>query len=129
MSTDSIRSAYEALVEGDPEPLVALMREDMEWRGRKHSWRFWKAAPSCRGPNEAREVLRSGIEWFRSNGARDYRLDAVDVRENAAAAAFSWTTGEGTRTSWSHALILRNGQIVHMQDFADPAKAFRAIRR
>lgn len=46
MSTDSIRSAYEALVEGDPEPLVALMREDMEWRGRKHSWRFWKAAPS-----------------------------------------------------------------------------------
>jgi hypothetical protein len=51
------------------------------------------------------------------------------VRENAAAATFSWTAGDGTRASWSHALILSNGQIVHMQDFADPEKALKAISR
>jgi hypothetical protein len=32
---DSVRSAYEALGEGNVEPLVALIHPDMEWRGRR----------------------------------------------------------------------------------------------
>jgi hypothetical protein len=43
--------------------------------------------------------------------------------------SFSWTTNQGTRAEWAQSLILRDGQIVHIQDFADPAKAFKAIRR
>jgi ketosteroid isomerase-like protein len=43
--------------------------------------------------------------------------------------SFSWTAGDGTRGEWAQALILRDGRIVHIQDFADPAKAFKAIRR
>jgi ketosteroid isomerase-like protein len=46
MSADILRHTYESLIEGDPEPLVSLMSDDMIWRGRKHSWRFWKPAPS-----------------------------------------------------------------------------------
>jgi len=42
--------------------------------------------------------------------------------------ALSWTTGEGSRVSWAQALALRDGQIVRIQDFAEPAKAFKAIR-
>jgi ketosteroid isomerase-like protein len=129
MSADTIRSAYEALGHGNPEPLVSLMSEDVEWRGRKRSWRFWEPVPSWRGPNEAREVITSGIEWHRRSGSRDYRLDAVEIGEHAAAATFSWTNRDGTRDSWSHALILRDGQIVHMQDFADPQSALKAIHR
>ena len=45
MSTDAIRSAYEALGARDVEPLVALMHPEMEWRGRR-TWRFWKRPPS-----------------------------------------------------------------------------------
>jgi ketosteroid isomerase-like protein len=43
--------------------------------------------------------------------------------------ALSWTTREGRRVEWAQALILRDGRIVHIQDFADPANAFKAIRR
>jgi hypothetical protein len=35
LAVDAIRSAYEALGEGDVEPLVALIHPDMEWRGRR----------------------------------------------------------------------------------------------
>jgi ketosteroid isomerase-like protein len=31
--------------------------------------------------------------------------------------------------SWAQALSLRDGRIVQIQDFVDPAKAFKAIRR
>lgn len=43
--------------------------------------------------------------------------------------ALSWQTGGGERIEWAQALILRDGQIVHIQDFANPANAFKAIRR
>jgi ketosteroid isomerase-like protein len=46
MSVDQIRAAYAALGERDVEPLVSLMRPDMEWRGRRWGWRFWRPVPS-----------------------------------------------------------------------------------
>lgn len=46
MSADGVRAAYEALGDGDVEPLVALMSEDMEWRGVTGGWRFWRPVPS-----------------------------------------------------------------------------------
>ena len=36
---------------------------------------------------------------------------------------------DGSRGTWAHALILRDDRIVRMQDFADAANAFKAIRR
>jgi ketosteroid isomerase-like protein len=46
VEADAIRSAYEALGEGDVDPLVTLMDEDMEWDGRRRGWRFWRPPPS-----------------------------------------------------------------------------------
>ena len=43
---DALRSAYEQLAVGDPEPLVALMADDMVWRGTINPWRFWQPVPS-----------------------------------------------------------------------------------
>ncbi len=76
---------------------------------------------------EARAVLQSGIEWRRRSGESDYRLDRFERTANAAAVVFSWTAGDGSRRSWAQALVLRDGRIVHIQDFADPAKALKAI--
>jgi hypothetical protein len=45
MSTDTIRTALEALGARDVEPMVALMHSELEWRGRR-TWRFWKPTPS-----------------------------------------------------------------------------------
>jgi ketosteroid isomerase-like protein len=46
MAIDAIRAAYDALGTGDVEPLVSLMDEGMEWRGRRRGWRFWRPPPS-----------------------------------------------------------------------------------
>jgi ketosteroid isomerase-like protein len=74
-------------------------------------------------------VLQSGIESRRRAGDGDYRLDRFQRTDNAAAVVFSWTTRDGGRTSWAQALTLREGRIVQIQDFADPEKALKAIRR
>jgi len=41
-----IRDAYEALGQGELEPLVALMDAEVEWRGRRSGVRFWRPPPS-----------------------------------------------------------------------------------
>jgi ketosteroid isomerase-like protein len=41
-----IREAYEALGNGELELLVALMDDDVEWRGRRSSVQFWRPPPS-----------------------------------------------------------------------------------
>jgi ketosteroid isomerase-like protein len=46
VAADAIRSAYEALGQGDVDPLVMLMDEDMEWDGRRRGWRIWRPPPS-----------------------------------------------------------------------------------
>lgn len=46
VSADALKGAYDALVHGDPEPLVALMDDEMLWTGRSSPWRFWRPAPS-----------------------------------------------------------------------------------
>jgi hypothetical protein len=46
VSVDAIRSAYEALGDGDVEPLVALIDPRLEWRGRRSPRRFWRSPPS-----------------------------------------------------------------------------------
>jgi ketosteroid isomerase-like protein len=46
VAIDAIRAAYDALGRGDVEPLVSLMDEEMEWRGRRRGWRFWCPPPS-----------------------------------------------------------------------------------
>jgi ketosteroid isomerase-like protein len=46
MSAQAVRAAYEALAQGEVDPLVALMSDDMLWQGRKNSWRFWQPVPS-----------------------------------------------------------------------------------
>jgi len=45
MSADSIRTAYEALVDGDVDPLVSLIHPDTTWRRRRRLMR-WKQPPS-----------------------------------------------------------------------------------
>lgn len=43
---DAIRHAYEALGQGELEPLVALMDDDVEWSGTRSGVRFWRPPPS-----------------------------------------------------------------------------------
>jgi hypothetical protein len=42
---DELRAAVEALSRGDPEPFVALIGADSEWRGQVHGHLWWKRTP------------------------------------------------------------------------------------
>jgi len=46
VSADTLKSAYDALVLGDPAPLLAVMDEDVLWTARRNPWRFWRPPPS-----------------------------------------------------------------------------------
>jgi hypothetical protein len=43
---DELRIAVDALNAGDPEPFVALIDEDSEWRGIASGHLWWKQTPS-----------------------------------------------------------------------------------
>jgi hypothetical protein len=45
VSADAIRLAFEALGNGDAEPLVTLIHPEMEWRGVRRLRRFWAKGP------------------------------------------------------------------------------------
>lgn len=128
MSSDTIRTAYEALGARDVEPLVALMHPELAWRGRR-TWRFWRPAPSCHGPDEAREALSSTIEWRNHEGDHDLLVDRVEQRDGRFAVVFSWTERAGGRQEWAQLLRVRGGTIIDIEDYASGARALRALRR
>jgi ketosteroid isomerase-like protein len=128
MSADSIRTAYDALMTGDVEPLVSLVHPDMTWRGRRRLMRLWKRPPSWHGPHEARGVLQSGIDWRRKSGDHDGRVDSVQQRANWVVVAFSWKDNTDRRHEWAQVLELVDGKIIAMQDYAKSSSAALATR-
>jgi hypothetical protein len=61
-------------------------------------------------------------------GARDYTLDSVESRGDRVVVSFSWADKEGRRRKWAQALLLKDGKIVDMQDFASPGRAVSLMR-
>ncbi len=61
-------------------------------------------------------------------GDREYSLDAIRSRGDRVVVAFSWSDKDGQRHAWAHALRLRDGKIVDMQDFANPKSALALMR-
>jgi ketosteroid isomerase-like protein len=72
-------------------------------------------------------VLTSGIESHRRRGASDWRLEQVRGSGDRVAVAYSWRAPDGSRARWAQVLRLREGKIVGMRDYADPARALRAV--
>jgi ketosteroid isomerase-like protein len=120
---DELRSAVDALNEGNAEPFLALIDRDSEWRGitRGHLW--WKHAPSCRGPDEARDVLQF---QRRKRGERQPPItpEFVQVGDKIIGCAAS---SEPTDRAQGRFMVftVRDGKIVDMQGFATRHKAER----
>jgi hypothetical protein len=79
-------------------------------------------------PDEAREVLLSGMEWRKKAGDHDGHLDSVEQRGNRVVVAFSWSDRSDNRHDWAQVLELKDGKIIAMQDYAKPARAALATR-
>jgi ketosteroid isomerase-like protein len=46
MAAERIQQAYDAAVNGDVGALVALLSDDLEWRGVERGHLWWRRAPS-----------------------------------------------------------------------------------
>jgi hypothetical protein len=73
-------------------------------------------------------VLNEGISARRRAGDRDYNVDSVESHGDRVVVAFSWSDREGRRHNWAHALRLKHGKIVDMQDFSNPRSALAFMR-
>jgi ketosteroid isomerase-like protein len=61
-------------------------------------------------------------------GDHDAHIDSVEARGSWAMVAFSWADSNEMRHHWAHALELRDGRILAMRDYANPASAALATR-
>jgi hypothetical protein len=71
-------------------------------------------------------VLRAGIECYRPPTSVSWQLDYVTTVKERAAVVFSWEAVDGSRVRRAQLLILRDGRIVRMRDYASPDRAMRA---
>ena len=124
---DRLRSAAEALNRGDPEPFAALIADDNEWRGVPSGRLWWKHAPSCHGPDEAREVLRLQIEK-RGRQALEVHPDFTQFGDRIIGSA-RWIDEDGRGRERFQVLTVRDGKIVDMQGCATRREAERFARR
>ncbi len=68
------------------------------------------------------------IHWRRLEGDHDARIDAVEQHGTRVIVTLSWADKTGQRHDWAHVLKLKDGRIVDIQDYANPARAAAATR-
>lgn len=125
---DQLRAAADALNDGNPEPFVALMAEDSEWRGVSHGHLWWKKTPACHGPGEALQVMQHQIKTRAENRLR-VRPQFVRVGENKVIGSSEWMGADGRRQVRYQVLTFRDGRIVDMQGCSSRRQAERVARR
>ena len=121
---DRLRAAAEALNRGDPEPFVALIADDSEWRGVAHGSLWWKQAPSCHGPDEARKALQ--LQFAKRRGV-EIQPEFTQIGDRIIGTT-RWIDEDGRRGERFQVLTVRDGKIVDMQGCASRREAERFAR-
>jgi len=124
---EQLRTAADALNDGDPEPFAALMAEDSEWRGVAHGHLWWKHTPSCHGPSEALTVLRHQITK-RADNRRRVRPEFRQVATDTILGSTEWMGTDGRRQVRYQVLTVRGGKIVDIQGCRTRREAERLAR-
>jgi hypothetical protein len=68
------------------------------------------------------------MDWRRTAGDHDGRVDSVEHRDNRVVVAFSWSDSTHTRHEWAQVLELTDGKIISIQDYAKPSRAALSTR-
>ena len=111
---DELRSAADALNQGNPEPFAALMADNSEWRGVSSGHLWWKRTPACHGPAEAREVMEFQIRK-RPDNRRQVRPEFKQVGDDKIIGSTEWMGTDGRRQVRYQVLTIRDDKIVDMQ--------------
>jgi ketosteroid isomerase-like protein len=110
---DRLRTAAEALNQGDVEPFVALIADDSEWRGVTSGHLWWKQTAACHGPAEARQALLVQFSKRRALGAA-IQPEFTQIGDRIIGST-RWTTPDGRAEERFQVLTIRDGQIVDIQ--------------
>src|SRR4051794_41501388 len=81
---------------GDVEPAVALLDPDVDWRGRAQGHLWWRHAPSCHGPDEARRNLELQVDKGAAGpGVKRVALGQVGQLGESVVVAGGWGVAGG----------------------------------
>jgi ketosteroid isomerase-like protein len=119
-----VREIYEALVQGNKQPLLAALALDVEWHNPADA-----IEPGVRQGREAFGAVLDGI--FETFDYTEITIeDLVERDERIAVALRVQAEGRGSRVPidqrFGHVLDIRDGQVVRFEWFFDPEEAIRA---
>lgn len=128
-----LREALEAMNRGDVEPAVALLDPDVDWRGRPRGHLWWRQAPSCHGPEQARRNLKLQVDKGQARpGVKAFALEQVAQVGDCVVVGGRWTMADGSREvagRFSQVLRVRGGLIVDIQGCTSRRAAMTYARR
>jgi ketosteroid isomerase-like protein len=128
-----LREALEAMNRGDVEPAVALLDPDVDWRGRPRGHLWWRQAPSCHGPEQARRNLKLQVDKGQARpGVKEFALEQVAQVGDCVVVGGRWTMADGSREvagRFSQVLRVRGGLIVEIQGCTSRRAAMTYARR
>ncbi|HEV8155145.1 MAG TPA: nuclear transport factor 2 family protein [Gaiellales bacterium] len=128
-----LREALEAMNRGDVEPAVALLDPDVDWRGRPRGHLWWRQAPSCHGPEQARRNLKLQVDKGQARpGVKEFALEQVAQVGDCVVVGGRWTMADGSREvagRFSQVLRVRGGLIVDIQGCTSRRAAMTYARR
>jgi uncharacterized protein len=125
-NVEIMRGAYDAAGRGDLPALLALLDPQVDWNeaeGYIYGGRYVGPEAVVNGV-----LARLATEWDGYTIAPDELLDAGDW-----VVALGWysgtykTTGRKFRARFAHVWTLRDGKIVHFQQYADTARVREAV--
>jgi ketosteroid isomerase-like protein len=125
-----VRHALPENAPGDPEALIEILDEDVEW---DYVGAFPEEVTTYRGPAEVQRYLRQWAEGFDDFGFE--AEEAIGAGDAVVIRLHQWGRGKDTGApvesrTWQ-VFTLRGGKIVHCRGYASKAEALEAagIRR
>lgn len=130
-NVERIREAAAAYGRGDVEPLVALLDQDVDWRGptRGHLW--WRHTPSCHGPEQARANFERRLKTASPRtGSAAIELDDIRESGDRIMLGSSWQGEEGRPAErFFQVVTMRDGKIVDIKGCKSHKEALRRLAK
>ena len=125
-NVDLVRGMYDALGRGDVPVVLAALHPEVDW----NETEGFPYAGQYTGPDAVLNgvIMRLGTEWEGFSAVPDELLDAGD--KVVTLGWYSGTykgTGKSFRARFAHVWRVRDGKIVHFQQYADTAEVGKAL--
>jgi ketosteroid isomerase-like protein len=133
-NVERIREAAEAYNRGDVEPLVAMLDEDVDWRGPTSGHLWWRHTPSCHGPKEARANFERRLKQASLRpGYAGLELEDVQESGDRVMLGSRWRTEEGQPPEdaerFFQVVTMRDGKIVDIKGCKSHKEALRRLAK